>query len=43
MMLHQNPYGYLVFDLTQTTNDLYRYRTSIFSTDKPQNIIYVQR
>lgn len=35
------PYGYLVFDLTQTTPDLYRYRTAIFSSDKPSNIVYV--
>lgn len=37
------PYGYLLFDLTQTTPDKYRYRTSIFPTDSPSNIIYVPR
>lgn len=37
------PYGYLLFDLTQTTPDKYRYRTSIFPSDIPQNIIYVQK
>lgn len=37
------PYGYLLFDLTQTTHDRYRYRTSIFSTDNPSNVVYVPK
>lgn len=37
------PYGYLLFDLTQTTPDTYRYRTNIFPSDMPPNIIYTQK
>jgi hypothetical protein len=36
-------YGYFLFDMTQKTNDLLRFRTNIFSSDIPQNIIYVQK
>jgi hypothetical protein len=36
-------FGYLLFDLTQQTDDLYRFRTNIFSTDFPRNIIYVPK
>jgi hypothetical protein len=36
-------YGYLLFDMTQKTNDLLRFRTNIFSTDIPQNIIYAPK
>lgn len=34
-------YGYLLFDLKQTTPDLYRYRTNIFPCDKPANVVYI--
>lgn len=37
------PHGYLLFDLKQSTPDLYRFRTSIFKTDIPSNIIYIPR
>lgn len=37
------PYGYLLFDLTQTTPDSYRYRTSIFPDDNPPNIVYIPK
>lgn len=37
------PYGYLVMDLTQTTPDHLRYRTKIFPTDSPSNVIYVPK
>lgn len=37
------PFGYLLFDLRQTTPDIIRYRTSIFQTDEPSNIIYVPK
>jgi hypothetical protein len=36
-------FGYLLFDLTQKMNDNYRFRTNIFSTDFPQNVIYVSK
>jgi hypothetical protein len=36
-------YGYLLFDMTQKTNDLLRFRTNIFTSDVPQNIIYVPK
>lgn len=36
-------YGYLVMDLTQTTPDHLRYRTSIFPDDDPSNVIYVPK
>jgi hypothetical protein len=36
-------YGYLVFDLTQQTDDLHRFSTNIFKSDFPQNIVYVPR
>lgn len=35
------PYGYLLFDLRQTTPELYRLRTNIFTSDHPRNIVYV--
>lgn len=37
------PYGYLLFDLTQSTPDQYRYRTAIFDTDTPSNIVYIPK
>jgi hypothetical protein len=37
------PFGYLLFDLTQTQNDAYRFRTNIFPSDSPQNIIYIPK
>lgn len=37
------PYGYLLFDLRQTTPDVVRYRTNIFQSDKPSNIVYVPK
>lgn len=37
------PFGYLLFDLRQTTPDIIRYRTSIFKSDNPSNIVYVPR
>lgn len=37
----QNPHGYLLIDLTQTTKDDYRLRTKIFPADSPRNIFYV--
>lgn len=36
-------YGYLVFDLTQTTPDHMRYRTNIFPDDNPPYIVYVAK
>lgn len=37
------PYGYLLFDLRQTTSDIIRYRTAIFECDNPSNIVYVPK
>jgi hypothetical protein len=37
------PYGYLLMDLTQTQDDVYRFRTNIFSFDNPQNVIYIPK
>lgn len=37
----KRPFGYLLFDLTQTCNDQLRFRTNIFPEDIPQNIFYV--
>lgn len=36
-------YGYLLFDLRQTTPDILRYRTNIFQSDTPPNIVYVPK
>jgi hypothetical protein len=36
-------YGYLLFDLTQQTDDLHRFRTNIFRSDFPRNIVYVPK
>lgn len=36
-------YGYLLFDLTQTTPEHLRYRTNIFPTDEPKYIVYVPK
>lgn len=36
-------YGYLLFDLTQTTPDHLRYRTNIFPVDNPKFIVYVPK
>jgi hypothetical protein len=35
------PYSYLLFDLSQKTNDQIRFRTNIFPDDNPRNIIYI--
>lgn len=37
------PFGYLLFDLKQSTPDKYRYRTSIFDTETPSNIVYLPK
>lgn len=37
------PYGYLLFDLKQSTPELYRYRTNIFPGDNPSNVIYIPK
>lgn len=37
------PYGYLLFDLRQTTLDIVRYRTNIFRSDVPSNIVYAPK
>lgn len=39
----KDAFGYLLFDLTQTTPDVYRYRTNIFPSDIPTNIIYTRK
>lgn len=35
------PYGYLILDLHQTTPEEYRVRTNIFFDDSPQDIVYI--
>ena len=37
------PFGYLLFDLKQSTPDLHRYRTNIFPSDAPQDIVYIPK
>lgn len=37
------PFGYLLFDLKQSTPELWRYRTNIFPGDSPMNIIYIPK
>lgn len=37
------PFGYLLFDMKQSTPDLYRYRTHIFPDDIPSNIVYIPK
>lgn len=37
------PHGYLLFDLKQSTPDIYRFRTSIFKNDIPSNIVYIPK
>lgn len=37
------PFGYLVFDLKQSTPDLHRFRTNIFPSDVPQDIVYIPK
>lgn len=37
------PYGYLLFDLRQTTPDIVRYRTNIFKSDIPSNTVYLPK
>ena len=39
----EKPFGYLLIDLTQKCRDILRFRTNIFPSDFPQNIIYVPR
>jgi len=36
----QEPYGYLLLDLTQSTNDGLRFRTNIFPNDTPPLTVY---
>lgn len=36
------PYGYLVFDLKQTTPDIFRFRSAIFKSD-PENFVYIPK
>lgn len=37
------PFGYLLFDLKQSTSDLHRYRTNIFPEDIPSNVVYIPK
>lgn len=37
------PHGYLLLDLQQSTPELYRFRTAIFKSDSPSNIVYVPK
>lgn len=37
------PHGYLLFDLKQSTPDLYRFRTAIFKSDTHSNIVYIPK
>lgn len=37
----RKPYGYLVLDLHQVTPEEYRFRTNIFSTEYPHNVVYI--
>lgn len=39
----EKPFGYLLFDLRQTTPEEYRFRTNIFLTDVPRNIVYTPK
>lgn len=39
----ERAYGYLLFDLKQTTPDLYRYRTNIFPCDEPSSVVYIPK
>lgn len=39
----ENPYGYLLLDLHQTTPEQYRVRTNIFSNEFPQNVVYLPK
>jgi len=36
----RQPYGYLILDLSQDTNDRLRFRKNIFATDSPPPIVY---
>ena len=36
----RRPYGYIILDLSQDSNDNLRFRTNIFPTDPPPPIIY---
>lgn len=36
-------FGYLLFDMKQSTPDLYRYRTHIFPGDIPSNVVYIPK
>jgi len=36
----QEPYGYLILDLAQSTNDGLRFRTNIFPNDIPPLAVY---
>lgn len=39
----EEAYGYLLFDLRQTTPEEHRFRTNIFSTDVPKDIVYIAK
>lgn len=36
-------FGYLLFDLKQSTPDLYRYRSKIFPCDEPSDVVYIPK
>jgi len=36
----QEPHSYILLDLTQSTNDVLRFRTNIFPNDKPPFAVY---
>jgi len=36
----QRPYGYLILDLSQDTNDRLRFRRNVLPTDPPPPIVY---
>lgn len=38
-----DPFGYLLFDLKQSTPDLYRYRAHIFPGYYPSNVVYIPK
>lgn len=37
------PHGYILLDLTQSTPDLIRFRTAIFQSDNPSNVVYIPK
>jgi len=38
-----DPYGYLLLDLTQTTPEHLRFRTNVFPDDEPTDVVYVPK